>query len=74
MLTAISGYYDGAHIVLDENVSMQIGQKVIITLDVGPASTPKKQVDLSKFMGRGAKMFQTDAGEFVKELRENDRL
>ncbi len=47
MLTAVSGYYDGAHIVLDENVSMQIGQKVIITLDAGPASTPKTRLILA---------------------------
>lgn len=73
MLTAVSGYYNGSYIVLNENIPMQKGQKVIITLDVGETPIQKK-VDLSRFMGRGEKMFQTDAADYVKELRENDRI
>ena len=73
MLTAVSGYYNGSYIVLNENIPMQKGQKVIITLDVGETPIQKKG-DLSQFMGRGEKMFQTDAADYVKELRENDRI
>ena len=73
MLTAINGYYNGSYIVMSENVALQKGQKVIITVDVSEAPT-KKKVDLSSFMGRGRKMFTEDAAEFVKELRENDRV
>lgn len=32
------------------------------------------KIDLKKYMGRGKKMFDTDAGDYVKELRENDRI
>lgn len=73
MLTAISGYYNGSYIVADGNVALKKGQKVIITLDI-PDEEMSGKVDLSSFMGRGQKMFQTDAGEFVKELRSNDRV
>ena len=73
MLTAVNGHYNGEHIVSDENISLTAGQKVIITiLDYVPEM--KKSLDLSKYMGRGAKMFSSDAAEYVKELRENDRL
>ena len=73
MLTAVSGYYNGSYIVLNENIPIQKGQKVIITLDVSETPIQKKG-DLSQFMGRGEKMFQTDAADYVKELRENDRI
>ena len=51
MLTAINGYYNGFYIVMSENIALQKGQQVIITVDVNDAPT-----------------------EFVKELRENDRV
>ena len=73
MLTAITGYYNGFYIVMSENIALQKGQQVIITVDVNDAPT-KKKIDLSSFMGRGRKMFTDDAAEFVKELRENDRV
>ena len=73
MLTAISGFYNGSYIVANGNVALRKGQKVIITLDVPDEEVPEK-VDLSSFMGRGKKMFTTDAGDYVKELRENYRL
>ena len=34
----------------------------------------KNKIDLKKYMGRGKKMFDTDAGDYVKELGENDRV
>ena len=73
MLTAITGYYDGNYIVTDGNVALKKGQRVIITLDIPDDAVPKK-VDLSGFMGRGEKMFTTDAAEYVKELRKDDRI
>ena len=73
MLTAIEGYYDGSRIVLTENLALQKGQKVIITVDINNVPS-KKTVDLSGFMGRGKKMFTEDAADHIRELRENDRL
>ncbi len=75
MLTAVSGYYDGTGIVMDEAVPMNIGQRVIITILAAQEDVKSpKNISLEKYMGRGKKMFHGDAGEYVKELRENDRI
>ena len=73
MLTAVNGYYNGSYIVINEDIPIQKGQKVIITLDVN-ANQENKSIDLTKYMGRGPKMFNGDANEFIRELRDNDRL
>lgn len=73
MLAAVKSYYDGKQIVMEEDIDMVIGQEVIVTvLDI--PNKAKKKVDLKKYMGRGEKMFHTDAQEYVKELRSDDRL
>lgn len=73
MLAAVKGYYDGKQIVIDEDIELADGQEVIVTiLDM---KKPKNEnIDLKKFMGRGEKMFQSDAQEYIKELRGNDRV
>ena len=73
MLTAVEGYYDGSRVVLSGNLALQKGQKVIVTAEVVDAPL-KKPIDLSVFMGRGKKLFEGDAAEYVRELRENDRI
>ena len=74
-LTAVSGYYDGTGIVMDEEVTMSVGQRVIITiLEKKPEHQPEQRIRLDKYMGRGKKMFTEDAGEYVKGLRQNDRV
>lgn len=75
MLTSVSGYYNGSQIVMDEAMMLQKGQRLIITvLDSEIPVQPRPVPDLSKYMGRGEKMFHTDAGNYVRELRENDRI
>ena len=32
MFTAVNGYYNGEHIVMDERVNLHVGQRVIITI------------------------------------------
>lgn len=32
------------------------------------------KVDLTKFMGKGEKLFQTDAQEYIRVMRDNDRI
>ena len=59
---------------MDEKVELIHGQRVIITI-VDQITPPKKNsVDLSRYQGRGAKMFHTDAQDYVKGLRSDDRL
>lgn len=73
MFVAVKGYYDGNQIIVDENINMSAGQEVMITILDGKRDLPKK-LDLSKYMGRGKKMFSIDAQEYVEELRNNDRI
>lgn len=69
MLAAVKGYYDGNQIVIDENVDLPIGQEVIVTI-LEKQKQANKKVDLKKYMGRGEKMFLTDAQDYVRELRD----
>ena len=73
MLTAVSGHYNGTGIVMDEPVPMNVGQRVIITI-LETEKQPKAKASLRKYMGRGPKMFAGDAGEYVKDLRTDDRV
>ena len=68
MLATVKGYYNGNHIVISENVNLNIGQEVMITI-LDTESVPKKKIDLKKYMGKGEKMFQTDAQDYIKEMR-----
>ena len=73
MLAAVKGYYDGTQIVMDENVNLKVGQEVIVTI-LDMQKKAKKKVDLKQYVGRGGKMFPTDAQEYIKELRSDDRI
>lgn len=74
MLTAVEGYYNGSQIVMDEGVTLRKGQRVIITILDPLSEPPKAHVNLNKYVGRGEKLFNGDAGEHVKELRSHDRV
>lgn len=73
MLTAVKGYYDGRQIVINEDVNLKAGQEVIVTILEMQKKTAET-VDLKSFKGRGEKMFHTDAQEYIKELRADDRI
>ena len=72
MLAAVNGYYNGDSIVLEEEVSLEKGQKVIVT--ILDAKQKKERIDLEHYIGRGKKMLYSDAQDYVRELRENDRI
>ena len=74
MLTAVEGYYNGSHIVMNEGVTLRKGQRVIVTILEPLVEGTKKTTDLRKYMGRGEKMFNCDAGNYVRELRSDDRI
>ena len=72
MLAAVKGYYNGKQIVMNEDVKLAVGQEVIVT--ILEMQNKAKKIDLKKYMGRGEKMFQTDAQEYIRELRDSDRV
>ncbi|MGN0587591.1 MAG: hypothetical protein ACI4JF_09925 [Oscillospiraceae bacterium] len=69
---AVKGYFNGDNIILDEDVDIEKGQEVIVTV-LPSFKTESVKPDLSVYMGRGNKMFDTDAGIFIDKLRGNDR-
>lgn len=73
MLAAVKGYYNGKQIVMNEDVKLADGQEVIVTI-LEMQNKAKKTIDLKKYMGRGEKMFQTDAQDYIMELRDSDRI
>jgi hypothetical protein len=73
MLATITGYYDGSQIVMNEQIDLLAGQEVMITI-LEQKKSSQKNIDLSKYAGRGEKMFQTDAAYYVKELRDSERI
>lgn len=73
MLAAVKGYYNGKHIVMEENIEMVAGQEVIITI-LNMSTQNQKKIDLKKYMGRGEKLFHEDVQEYIREMRDNDRI
>ena len=73
MLAAVKGYYNGSHIVINEDISLSAGQEVIVTI-LDTQSVPEKKIDLKKYMGRGEKMFHSDAQDYIREMRDSDRI
>ena len=73
MLTSVKGYYNGNQIVMEEDIQLYAGQEVIVTV-LETKKPQKEKIDLKKYMGRGAKLFKTDAQDYIRELRDNDRI
>lgn len=73
MLAAVKGYYNGNHIVINEDINLSTGQEVIVTI-LDTQSIPEKKIDLKKYMGRGEKMFYDDAQSYIREMRDSDGI
>ncbi len=71
MLAAVKGYYNGNHIVINEDISLNTGQEVIVTI-LDTQNAPEKKIDLRKYMDRGEKMFHTDAQDYIREMRDSE--
>ena len=68
MFTTVQGYYNGNQIILDENVPLAYGQRVMVTiLEEKPK---KKSSDFSKYRA-GKYGISMDAQDYGKELRED---
>lgn len=57
---------------MDEDIKLTAGQEVIVIV-LEMQKQEKKKIDLKKYMGRGEKMFHSDAQDYIKELRNDDR-
>lgn len=74
-MLAVKGTIQGNTVVIkDEDIEKYDGKDVIVTILDFQYERQKKQVDLKKYMDRGEKLFQSDAQEAIRELRDYDRL
>ena len=76
MMPAVYGHYDGKHIVMDEELPLQKGQRVIIiALEDSAIPSSATKIDyLKSFMNKGPRLFEGDAQDYDRELRDNDRF
>lgn len=74
-MLAVKGIIQGNTVVIeDEDIKKYDGKDVIVTILDFPYREQTQKVDLKKYMGRGEKLFQSDAQEYIREMRDNDRL
>lgn len=74
-MLAVKGIIQGDTVVIeDEDIKRYDGKDVIVTILDYPYKKQQKKVDLKKYMGRGEKLFQSDAQEHIREMRDNDRI
>jgi len=73
---AVKGYVSGNTVIAESSISGYSGQNVIITiLDSSVKNeTNYNNIDLSKYRGRGAKMFNYDAQDYISKMRADDRF
>lgn len=74
-MLALKGVIQGNAVVIeDEDIRSYEGKDVIVTILDYPYKKVKKKVDLKKYVGRGEKLFQSDAQEYIREMRDDDRI
>ena len=57
MLAAIKGYYNGKQIVMNEDVKLAAGQKVIVTI-LEMQNKAKKKIDLKNIWAEAKRCFK----------------
>ena len=77
MLTAVQGYYDGGQIILNDNISLMDGQKVILTVlgnSKPAASTSAYKIKQGSTTGEAAwQSFMQGLNEFTEDFMPNGR-
>ena len=75
MSEAVAGYYDGNNVILKDKVLWTTGQEVLVVVIPRSLEKPKhNELDFSEFRSGGRYGIDKDAQDYIKELRENDRI
>lgn len=69
-MLAVSGYFDGSTIVLDKEVKMIKGQKLLVVLET--PKSKRKRIDLDQYVTPTERGQNVDA--YMEEMRGNDRI
>ena len=75
MEMTVHGYYDGNHIVLDENVPLTYGERVTVKIlsdNIVKKNAKKKPLDFAKYRVGKEYNLPMDAQEYVRALRDVD--
>lgn len=72
MLTTLAGEIKGNTIVLDQDISAYNGNTVIVTILDDSIRRRKRNIDLDSYSQRTERGQR--AAEYVRELRDNDRI
>ena len=68
----IMGSFDGRYIIPDKDIHLSPGQKILVTIH--DAIDNREDLDLDKYINHGEKLFPTDAQEYIRELRNEERI
>ena len=68
----ITGTFDGRCIIPDKTIKPSIGQKILIT--IRDSYKEKKDINLDQFINQGERLFTMDAQEYIRELRDEERV
>ena len=71
MLTAVKGTIKGNTVLLEDEITAIDGSSVVVTILDAPVK--KSNIDFSKYSKPSGRSVQ-EIDNYVKELRENDRL
>lgn len=74
-MIAVKGIIQGNTVIVeDEEIKKYDGKDAIVTILDYQSKPREKKIDLKKYMGRGEKLFQSDAQESIREIRDHDRI
>ena len=66
------GSFDGRYIIPDKDIHLSSGQKILVTIH--DAVDKRGDIDLDKYINQGEKLFPEDAQEYIRELRNEERI
>ena len=69
-MLAVNGYYNGSTIVLEKEVELTKGQRVLVVLET--TRTKRKRIDLDKYVTPTERGQNVEA--YMEEMRGNDRI
>lgn len=71
-MVAIKGYYNGNNIVLDEQIEMTAGQKLMVIIETSEPVSKRRKIDLDKYVTPTERGRHVE--EYMEEMRGNDRI
>ena len=71
-MLAINGHYNGSNIVLDEQIEMTAGQKLMVIIETPAPTSKRKKINLDKYVTPTERGKHVE--EYMEEMRGNDRI